>query len=62
MLTTVHTFLIHGVYIISSFLVHNDQLSEEAQEARNKDFESYMRISLRKRPALLPTRTFWAIS
>lgn len=39
--TTVHKLLIHGPQIIQSALLPIGQLSEEAQEARNKDFKKY---------------------
>lgn len=41
MKTTVHKILIHGADIISEFLLPIGCLSEEAQEARNKDFKIY---------------------
>lgn len=39
--TSVHKILIHGHEIIGNFLLPIGQLSEEAQEARNKDFKNY---------------------
>ena len=38
---TIHKYLIHGPEIISSALLLIGQLTEEAQEARNKDFKKY---------------------
>lgn len=46
--TTVHKVLIHGAKIISSFLVPIGQLSEEAQESRNKDIKRYRLSHTRK--------------
>lgn len=45
---TVHKYLIHGPEIISSALLPIGQLSEEAQEARNKDFKRYREHYSRK--------------
>jgi len=39
--TTVHKLLIHGPQIIASALLPIGQLSEEAQESRNKDIKKY---------------------
>ncbi|KAJ4425626.1 hypothetical protein ANN_27822 [Periplaneta americana] len=39
--TTVHKILIHSPHIISSALLPIGQLSEDAQEARNKDIRKY---------------------
>lgn len=39
--TSVHRVLLHGSQIISSFILPIGQLSEEAQEARNKDIKNY---------------------
>ena len=36
---SVHKILIHGEKIIASSVIPFGQLSEEAQEARNKDFK-----------------------
>lgn len=38
---TVHKVLIHGSRVIQHFLVPIGQLSEEAQESRNKDLKRY---------------------
>lgn len=38
---TVHKILIHGPEVISAALLPIGQLSEEAQEAKNKDFKRY---------------------
>lgn len=38
---TLHKYFIHGPEIISSALLPIGQLTEEAQEARNKDFKRY---------------------
>lgn len=46
--TAVHKVLIHGSTIISSFLVPIGQLSEEAQESRNKDIKRYRMDHTRK--------------
>lgn len=46
--TTLHKFLIHGPDVIASALLPIGQLSEEAQEARNKDFKCYREHFSRK--------------
>ena len=46
--TTLHKYLIHGPEIVSHALLPIGQLSEEAQEARNKDFKSYREHFSRK--------------
>lgn len=45
---TLHKFLIHGPEIIKSVLLTIGQLTEEAQEARNKDFKNYREHHSRK--------------
>lgn len=45
---TVHKYLIHGPEIVSAALLPIGQLSEEAQEARNKDFKRYREHNSRK--------------
>lgn len=45
---TMHKYLIHGPEIISCALLPIGQLSEEAQEARNKDFKRYREHNSRK--------------
>lgn len=45
---TMHKYLIHGPQIISAALLPIGQLSEEAQEARNKDFKKYREHNSRK--------------
>lgn len=45
---TLHKFFIHGADIISSALLPIGQLTEEAQEARNKDFKKYREHYSRK--------------
>lgn len=45
---TLHKYLIHGPEIISSALLPIGQLTEEAQEARNKDFKRYRENYSRK--------------
>lgn len=45
---TVHKILIHGEDIIKNALVPIGQLSEEAQEARNKDFRKFRETRSRK--------------
>lgn len=45
---TVHKILIHGTIIISSALLPIGMLSEEAQEARNKDLRKYREHHARK--------------
>ena len=45
---TVHTILMHGSTIINHFLVPIGQLSEEAQESRNKDIRRFRRDHTRK--------------
>lgn len=39
--STIHKILIHGFEVIKSFCLPIGQLSEEAQEARNKDIKKY---------------------
>lgn len=46
--TTVHKLLIHGPLIISHALLPIGQLSEDAQEARNKDIKRYREDFARK--------------
>lgn len=48
MSATVHKILIHGSEIIKSFIVPIGKLSEEAQEARNKDFKRFRENNTRK--------------
>jgi hypothetical protein len=48
MTTTVHKILIHGDAIISEYLIPIGNFSEEAQEARNKDFKNYRERFSRK--------------
>jgi len=43
-----HKFFIHGPEIIESALLPIGQLTEEAQEARNKDFKRYREHNSRK--------------
>lgn len=45
---SVHKILIHGSVIIGSFVIPIGQLSEEAQEARNKDLKRYRENYTRK--------------
>lgn len=45
---TVHKYLIHGGEIIKNAIVPIGQLSEDAQEARNKDFRYYRENHTRK--------------
>lgn len=45
---TMHKYLIHGPEIIASALLPIGQLTEEAQEARNKDFKNYREHYTRK--------------
>lgn len=45
---TLHKFFIHGPEIIANALLPIGQLSEEAQEARNKDFKNYREKYSRK--------------
>lgn len=45
---TVHKILIHGPQIIESALLPIGQLSEDAQEARNKDIKKYRKAFSRK--------------
>jgi len=37
----VHTILLHGASIAKSFILPFGQMSEEAQEAHNKDIKKY---------------------
>lgn len=46
--TTVHKILIHGPQVIKYALLPIGQLSEEAQEARNKEFKRYREYFSRK--------------
>ncbi|XP_055839998.1 uncharacterized protein LOC129907699 [Episyrphus balteatus] len=48
MTPTVHKILIHGPEIINNALLPIGMLSEEAQEARNKDFKTYREYFSRK--------------
>lgn len=48
MTASVHKLLIHGEAIISNFSIPIGHLSEEASEARNKEFRKYRRIHSRK--------------
>ncbi|KMQ84651.1 dna-mediated transposase, partial [Lasius niger] len=43
-----HKVLIYGAEVIRSFLVPNGQLSEEAQEAGNKEFKNIREFNARK--------------
>lgn len=45
---TVHKILIHGADVIKKFLLPIGQLSEEAQESRNKDLKLFRRHHTRK--------------
>lgn len=45
---TVHKILIHGPFIMENFLVPTGELSEEAQESRNKYFKMYKKDFSRK--------------
>lgn len=45
---SVHKVLLHGGEVIRHFLIPIGQLSEDAQEARNKDFRSYREQYTRK--------------
>lgn len=45
---SVHKILIHGAQVINHFTVPIGQLSEEAQESRNKDLKRYRRDHTRK--------------
>lgn len=45
---SVHKILIHGKSIIESFLIPIGDLSEEAQETRNKDFKHFREFNTRK--------------
>lgn len=45
---TVHKVLVHGADIVKHALVPIGQLSEEAQEARNKEFKKYRQDYSRK--------------
>lgn len=48
MTPTVHKLLIHGPAIVQTALLPIGHLSEEAQEARNKDFKGYREQNSRK--------------
>ena len=45
---TVHKILIHGPTVVRTSIIPIGQSSEEAQEARNKDFKKYRENYLRK--------------
>ena len=45
---SVHKLIIHGESIISNFTIPIGQLSEEASEARNKEFRKYREMHSRK--------------
>lgn len=45
---SVHKVLLHGGEVVRHFLIPIGQLSEDAQEARNKDFRSYREHHTRK--------------
>jgi hypothetical protein len=45
---SVHKILLHGSKIIDSHLLPIGELSEEAQEARNKDFKRFREYHTRK--------------
>lgn len=49
---TVHKYLMHGGEIIKNAIVPIGQLSEEAQEARNKEFRQYRENHSRKNSRL----------
>lgn len=46
--SSVHKILFHGSKIIDSYLLPIGELSEEAQEARNKDFKRFREYHTRK--------------
>lgn len=46
--TTVHKLLMHGPEIVANAILPIGQLTEEAQEARNKDFKRYREHNARK--------------
>lgn len=48
MTASVHKLLIYGETIISNFSIPIGQLSEEASEARNKEFREYRKMHSRK--------------
>lgn len=48
MTTTVHKILMHGDQIIEAAILPKGQLSEDAQEARNKDIKKYFEGYSRK--------------
>ena len=48
MSSSVHKILLHGAQIIESFIIPIGLLSEEAQEARNKDFRRFREFNTRK--------------
>ena len=52
----VHKILVHGPEIISSFMLPIGQLSEEAQEARNKDYRNYRLHHSRKMSLILTNK------
>ena len=45
---TVHKVLLHGTILISTAILPIGQMSEEAQEARNKDIKMYREFHTRK--------------
>jgi len=46
--SSVHKILVHGGKVIKSALLPIGQLTEEAQEARNKDFKRFREYNTRK--------------
>lgn len=53
---TVHKILVHSVDIVKSALLPIGQLSEEAQEARNKDYRRFREHNTRKRSRIATNR------
>lgn len=53
---TVHKILVHGVDVVQSALLPIGQLSEEAQEARNKDGRRFREHNTRNRSRVATNR------
>lgn len=53
---TVHKILMHSIDIVKSALLPIGQLSEEAQEARNKDYRKFREHNTRKHSRIATNR------
>uniref|UniRef100_A0A8D8U0M9 Uncharacterized protein n=1 Tax=Cacopsylla melanoneura TaxID=428564 RepID=A0A8D8U0M9_9HEMI len=59
---TLHRYLIHGLQIIAAVTLPIGQLSEEAQEAKNKDFKRFRDTIPAKIIARIQWKTSFTIS